>query len=239
MTMHNDIDHVFFHYANVCLRIHRTRCSEKDVGEFGTHHGSAPTIRKTCTQCLTHQRFRIRRTTHVCHMHGLGNFSIDGSWRNVLSFPDVLALHWRTFQKPLCAERLSVFVQAGQRDFMRNVVDIFSFGLDLPLFCNAQKLFFILDFVISVRRCFIKCMRNTPSMIRVRCSAACRKTQVVSCNDAVHVASADSTRGLFRYSARTHGTDTAASSGLTKTAVWCLICNTLLPGIRANFFRCL
>ena len=60
-------------------------------------------------------------------------------------------------------------------------------------------------------------------MVRVCCSSACCKFQVVTSYDTVYVTSADSSRCLLCNTARTHCTDTAANAFFSKFTMGCLI----------------
>src|SRR5699024_5280955 len=68
MSMNNDIHVFFYHNTQVRFCLNRLWCTEEYVRKLCSHHGTAPSIRKSCTDRLFYQGFWFRRTSHVSHM---------------------------------------------------------------------------------------------------------------------------------------------------------------------------
>ena len=118
---------------------------------------------------------------------------------------------------------------------MCQIIDIFSFVLYAPLFCQADQFLRIFYFIASVWICLMQSMADFTAMIGMGCRTACCKTQEVTSYDTVYVTSADSSRCLWCNTARSHCTDTAAGSLLTEFTVRGLVFYTKLPCVSANF----
>ena len=121
---------------------------------------------------------------------------------------------------------------------MCQIVNIFSFCLNTPFFCDTEQLLRIFYLVRSFWFCTVQCVADLTAVIRMRCRSACCKFQVVTSYDTVYVASADTSWCLRCDTARSHCTDTAADTLLTKFTVWGLFCCTVLPCICSYFFSC-
>src|SRR5699024_3046079 len=108
MSMNNDIYLVFFHYAQICFCIYRLWSSEHNVRELSSAHGTAPSVRHTSAKGLSYQSFRLGRTSHMGHMHGCGNLTVNSSWFNLSFFPQFSCVFRRSGQPSLNAEGFSV-----------------------------------------------------------------------------------------------------------------------------------
>ena len=84
--------------------------------------------------------------------------------------------------------------------------------------------------------CTVQCVADLTSVIGMRCCSACCKFQVVTSYDTVYVTSADTSWCLRCDTARSHCTDTAADTLLTKFTMWSLFCCTVLPCVCSYFF---
>ena len=122
----------------------------------------------------------------------------------------------------------------GFGDLVSQIENILALGLDAPLLRDALELFRILDGVVAALFRVVKGVADLAAVVGVRCGAACGKAQVVTADDAVHVAAADAARRLRRDAAGAHGANTAAGAGFTEAAVRGLVLCALLPGIRAD-----
>ena len=68
MSVNNDVYVLSVHNTKVCLCIDWLRSSEKYIGELSSAHGTAPSIGKSVTKCLTDQSLRFACVTHMGHM---------------------------------------------------------------------------------------------------------------------------------------------------------------------------
>ena len=121
---------------------------------------------------------------------------------------------------------------------MCQIIDIFSFCLYAPLFCNTDQFLRIFYFVVSVWISLMQCVADLTAMIGMCCGTACCKAQEVTSYNTVYIASADSSRCLWCNTARSHRTDTAAGSLLTEFTVRGLVFYTKLPCVSANLCTC-
>src|SRR5699024_32783 len=137
--------------------------------------------------------------------------------------------------KALDAEGLAVLHEAGERHFVRQVVDILIFGFDVPLLGNSLELFGILHLVSAVGLGQVQGVGDGAAVVGVRGGAAGGEAQVVPADDAVDVAAADAAGRLLGDAARTHGADAAAGACFAEAAVRGLVFDALLPGISTDF----
>src|SRR5699024_5912470 len=122
---------------------------------------------------------------------------------------------------------------------MSQIVDIFSFCLDSPFFCNADQLVGIFYFIVTVCCCFIQSMTDFTTMVGMGCSAACCKFQVVSSYNTMSITSTDSAGSFWSNAAWAHRTDTTADTLLTEFTVRSLVLHTKLPSVSTYFCTCL
>ncbi len=168
-------------------------------------------------------------------MHGTGNLTVNRTRCNLFFLPDVLCVLRSTFQESLCTERFTILHQSQLGHFVCQIVDIFSFVLYAPLFCQADQFFRIFYMVASVWICLMQGVADFTAVIGMSCRTACCETQEVTSYNTVYVTSAD-TSGCFRgNTARSHRTDTAAGSLLSEFTVRGLVLYTELPRISTNF----
>ncbi len=155
----------------------------------------------------------------MSHVHGSGNLPVDSPGSDLVLFPQFLGVLRQSLHKSLVSEGLAVLHQSGVGNFVSQIVDIFAFGFDSPLFGDADQFLGIFYLVVAVSGRFIQGMADLPAMVGMGCGSACGKLQVISSYDAVYVAAADSSRCFRGDTAGTHSTDPAADAGLTKLTV--------------------
>ena len=149
--------------------------------------------------------------------------------------PQLLGMLRCSLQPSLNAERFTILHQSQLCHLMCQIVDIFSFGLYAPLFCDTDQFIRIFYFVSAVRISCVESMADLTSVIRVSSCTTCSEFQVVTSYDTMSIASADSSRSLRGNTARSHCTDTAADTLLTKFTMRSLILYTNLPCISTDF----
>ena len=236
VAVDDDVDHVLFHDADVGGGVKGTRGAEQNVGELGAHHGAAPAVGQTGAQGLLDQSLRQRGTAHMRHVQRLRDLTVDRARLDAGVMPQLLGVLRCALEVALHAERLAVLEKTRLGDLVGQIVDILALGLDAPLGGDLLQLFRILDLVGAALFRLIERVADLTAMVGVRGCAACGEAQVVTADDAVHVAAADAARGLRRDAAGAHGANAAAGAGFAEAAVRRLILDALLPGIRANFF---
>ena len=235
--MNDDVDHIFFHNAQVGGGINGLRGAEQHVGELGADHGTAPTVGQAGAQGLVNQCLGHRGATHVGHVQGLRNLAVDGAGGQLVVAPNLLTGLGSTLQETKATERLAELFQTGKSHFMGDVVDVAMLDLDIPLFGDALELLFVFDFVIAICRRAIQSHRDGATMVGVRCGATCGEAKVVASYHAVGIAAANATGRFSGDSARTHRADTAAQALLANLAVGSLGSGTSLIGVGANKLR--
>ena len=231
--MYNNVYVLSVHNTKVSLGLDWLRSSKKDIRELSSAHGTAPSIGKTITKCLTDQSLWFGCVTHMSHMKCTGNLAVDCSWLDLSFMPQILCMLRSSLQPSGISSDLSVLFLSKIRHFMSQIIDVFALCLNTPLFCNTDQLLRIFYLVIAALFCMSKCDTDLTSVIRVCSCAACCKTKEVSSYDTMYIASADTSRCLRCNTARTHSTDSATYALLTEFTVWSLILNTHLPGISA------
>ena len=236
MAVDDDVDHVLFHDADVGGGVDGARRAKQNVGELGAHHGAAPAVGQTGAQGLLDESFRQRGTAHMRHVQRLRDLTVDRARLDAGVVPQLLGVLRCALQEALHAERLAVLEKTRLGDLVGQIVDILALGLDAPLGGDLLQLFRILDLVGAALFRLIERVADLTAMVRVRGCAACGEAQVVTADDAVHVAAADAARGLRCDAAGAHGANAAAGAGFAEAAVRRLILDALLPGICANFF---
>ena len=236
MAVHDDVDHVLFHDAQVGVGVDGLGGAEQHVGELGAHHGAAPAVGHAGAQRLANQRFRLGGATHVGHVQGLGDLAIDGAGLDPHVVPDLLAHLGGALQEALGSEGLAVLHQAGLGDLVGDVVDIAALGLDIPFLGDADQLLGILDLIVAVFPGQIQHVGDVAAMVGVSRGAAGGEAQIVATDDAVAVAAADSAGSLRGDAAGAHGADATAYALFAEFTVGSLVLDTLLPGVSAD--RC-
>ena len=236
VAVDDDVDHVLFHDADVGGGVNGTRGAEQNVGELGAHHGAAPAVGQTGAQGLLDQSLRQRGTAHMRHVQRLRDLTVDRARLDAGVMPQLLGVLRCALEVALHAERLAVLEKTRLGDLVGQIVDILALGLDAPLGGDLLQLFRILDLVGAALFRLIERVADLTAMVGVRGCAACGEAQVVTADNAVHVAAADAARGLRRDAAGAHGANAAAGAGFAEAAVRRLILDALLPGICANFF---
>ena len=118
---------------------------------------------------------------------------------------------------------------------MSQIIDIFSFCLYAPFFCDTKQFLRIFYFVVSVFCCTVQSVADLTTMIRVGSCSSCCKFQEVTSYDTVSITSADSSRSLRGNTARSHCTDSTTDTLFTKFTVWCLVFYTELPCVSSYF----
>ena len=134
----------------------------------------------------------------------------------------------------LDAEGLAVLHQAGERDFVGQIIDVLALSLDIPLLGDSLELLRVLDLIGAALFGQIQGVGDGTAVVRVGGGAAGGEPQVVPGNDAMDVAAADAARGLLGDAAGAHGADPAAGTCFAEAAVGGLVLDALLPGIRAD-----
>ena len=170
------------------------------------------------------------------HVQRLRDLTVDRARLDAGVMPQLLGVLRCALEVALHAERLAVLEKTRLGDLVGQIVDILAHGLDAPLGGDLLQLFRILDLVGAALFRLIERVADLTAMVGVRGCAACGEAQVVTADDAVHVAAADAARGLRRDAAGAHGANAAAGAGFAEAAVRRLILDALLPGICANFF---
>ncbi len=170
----------------------------------------------------------------MAHMQRTGYLTVNSPRCNSFSLPDLLGMLRCTLYPALEAERFTILKKRQLCHFMSQIIDIFSFGLNAPLFCDADELLRIFYFISSVGSRCIQGVADLTAVIGVSSCAACSKFQIVTSYDTMSVASADSSRSLRSDTARSHSTDTAADTLLTEFTMWRLVLYTELPGVSTN-----
>ena len=172
------------------------------------------------------------------HMQRTGYLTVDCSRRNLCFLPQLLGVLRRTCNPALEAKRFTILQKCQLCHFMSQIIDIFSFGLNAPLFCDADELLGIFYFISSIGSGCIQGMADLTAMIGVSRCAACSKFQIITSYDTMSITAADSSRSLRSDTARSHSTDTAADTLLTEFTMRCLVLYAELPGISANLSAC-
>ena len=234
MAVHDDVDHVLFHDAQVGVGVHGLGGAEQHVGQLGAHHGAAPAVGQAGAQGLAHQGLGLGGATHVGHVHGLGDFAVDGAGLDLGVVPLLLAGLRGALQEALHAEGLAVLQQADLGDLMGDVVDIAALGLDIPFLGDADQLLGVLDLIVAALLGAVQRVGDAAAVVGVGGGAAGGEAQVVAADDAVAVAATDATGGLRGDAAGAHGADTAADALLAELTVRGLVLDALLPGVRAD-----
>ena len=237
VAVNNDVDHVLVHNTQISGGVQRLRSTEQNVGELGADHGTAPAVGQAGAQGLMNQCFRHGRAAHVRHVQGLRNFAVDSARRQLVLAPDLLTSLGGTLQEAKAAKGLAEFLKTGQSDFVSDVVDVATLNLDVPLFSDALQLLFVLDGIVAASGAAIQRHGNGTTVIRVRCRTARGKTQVVTANHAVGIATANASRRFSGNAAGAHRADAAAQALLANLAVGTLSSSTSLVGVRANKLR--
>ena len=202
--MNNDVYILCIHNTKVSLGIDWLWSSEKDIRELSSAHGTAPSIGKTVTKRLTDQSLRFTCVTHMSHMKCTGNLTVNCSWLNSSCMPQILCMLRCSLKPSGISSDLSVFFLSQIRHFMSQIIDIFAFCLNAPLFCNTNQLLRIFYLIVAALFCMSKCDTDLTSVIRVCSCAACCETKEVSSYDTMYIASADTSRCLRCNTARTH-----------------------------------
>ena len=169
MAVDNDVDHVLFHNTDVGSGVNGLRGAEQDVGELGAHHGAAPAVGQACAQGLLDECLGKRRTSHMGHMQRLRNLTVNRARLNAGFVPQLLCVLGSTLQVALDAEGFAVFQKTRLGNFMRQIVDILAFGLDVPFLCDSLQLFGVLDLICTALFCLIQGVADLTAMVGVRC----------------------------------------------------------------------
>ena len=115
----------------------------------------------------------------MSHVHGSGNLPVDSSGSDLVLFPQLLGVLRQSLHKSLVSEGLAVLHQSGVGNFVSQIIDIFAFGFDSPLFGDADQFLGIFYLVIAVSGRFIQGMADLPAMVGMGCGSACGKLQVI------------------------------------------------------------
>ena len=169
------------------------------------------------------------------HMHGGGNFTVDGARLDLSIMPQLLCVFRSPAQPALYAVGLAVFQQSQFRHLVSQIIDILSFCLHTPFPGNADQFLRVFYFVISIRRHMSQRMTDLTAVVGMGGCSAGYEPQEISSGDTMSVTSADSSWRFRRDTARSHGTDPAADSLLSEFTVGGLVFYTKLPGIRPYF----
>ena len=171
------------------------------------------------------------------HVHGLGDLPVNGPGLDLGVMPQLLGVLGSPLQEALGAEGLAVFQQTDLGHLVGQIIDVLALGLHAPLLGDADQLLGVLDGVVAAFLGLVQGVADFTAVVGVRSSTAGSEAQVVTGDDAVHIAAADTTGSLLGDAAGAHGADTAAGAALAEAAVRSLVLNTLLPGIGANLLR--
>lgn len=134
----------------------------------------------------------------MSHMHGLGNFPVDGPGLDTGFVPELLGVLRGTLEEPLDTEGFAVFHQACFRDLVGEVIDIAAFRSDAPFPSDSFQLFGVFHLIGAALFGLIQCMADLAAMVRVGRSAAGGKPEVIPSDNAVNVAAADAAGRLWR-----------------------------------------
>jgi hypothetical protein len=77
MAVHDDVDVVLFHDAQVGLGLERVGCAEQDVLQVGGQHGTAPAVGQRSPGALFDEVFVVLVDAHVGAVHDLDDFTVD------------------------------------------------------------------------------------------------------------------------------------------------------------------
>ena len=211
----------------------------ENVGHLGAGHGAAPAVGQTDAQRLTDQILGIGGVAHVGHVHGSDDLAVDGTRRDALLHPDLLALFGGALGPQLIALGFAVLVDTGAAHVMGDVVDVAAFGLNAPFLSQLDQLGGIGDMIVTVGAGVDELPRALTAVVGVGGAAAGGHAEVVAAGDRVGVGTADALGGLGSDAAGAHGADAAADALLTESAVRGLILDAVLPYVDADLFGCL
>ncbi len=234
MAVDHDVDVVLLHDADVGLGVHGLGSAEHDVGELGAHHGAAPAVGQAGPQGLTDQRLRQGRAAHMGHVHIGGDLPVDGPGGDLRVMPQLLGVLGGPLQELQGAEGLAVLQQADLGHLVGQVVDVLALGLHAPLMGDADELLGVLDGVAAIGTGLMQGVHDLTAVVRMGGGAAGGEAQVVTGDDAMHIAAADAPGRFLGDTAGAHGADPAAGAALAKAAVRSLVLDTLLPGVGAD-----
>ena len=168
------------------------------------------------------------------HVHSGGDFAVDGAGLDAGVRPQLLGVLGSALQETLGAEGLAVLQQADLSHLVGQVVDVLALGLYAPLLGDADQLFGVLDLIVAAFAGLVQGMHDLAAVVGVRCSTAGGEDQIVTGDDTVNIAAADTTGCLGGDTAGAHRADPAAGTCFAEAAVRSLVLDTLLPGISAN-----
>ena len=167
-------------------------------------------------------------------MQRLGHLAVDGAGLDTGLAPQLLGMLGRALEEALDAERLAVFQQADLGHLVGQVIDVLALGLHAPFLGDADQLVRILDLIVAALAGLVQGVHDLTTMVGVGGGATGGETQIVSADDAVHVAAADAAGGFGGDTAGAHGADAAAGARFAEAAVGGLVLCALLPGIRTD-----
>jgi len=98
MAVHDDVDMVFLHHAQVGFGLQRIGGPEEDILEIGGQHGAAPAVRQGSAGALLGDVLVILVHTHVGAVHDLDDFPVDIPGLDALGFPFFVQRFRRPFQ---------------------------------------------------------------------------------------------------------------------------------------------
>ena len=162
-------------------------------------------------------------------MHCCSDFTVNCAWHNFSFFPKFTCMFRSSACKVLISFNFTIFSQSNICYFMSQIIDIFSFCLNIPFFCDADQFLRIFYFVWSFWSCLIQGMCDLTSMVRVSSTTTCCKSQEVTSYNTMSIAAADSAWSLWCNTTWSHRTDTATYALFTKLTVWSLVLYSELP----------
>ena len=142
------------------------------------HHGTAPSIRKSATKCLTDQCLRFADEHPIWVIcNAAGNLTVDCSWLDFCFVPQISCVCSGALFKPslICQTVFRIPSEPASAHLMSKIIDIFAFCLYTPLFCDADQFLRIFYLIIAVCFCTYRVMTDLTSMIGMcSCSACCK-----------------------------------------------------------------
>jgi hypothetical protein len=86
VAVHDDVDVVFLHDAQVGLGLQRIGGAEEHVLQVGGQHGAAPAVGQGGAGALLHQVFVVLVHAHVGAVHDLDDFAVDIAGHHTVFF---------------------------------------------------------------------------------------------------------------------------------------------------------
>ncbi len=135
--MYNNVYVLFNHNTKVCLGFDRLLEFRTVRQRTRYPSWSRPIHQPDHNEETVLQCFRYRRTSHMCHMHGSCNFTVDSTWCEFRSrIHQIFLCILQAFCQGISDIRMVYHIpsEPDLRHFMSQIVDVFTLGLNAPLF---------------------------------------------------------------------------------------------------------